>query len=164
MPSVIACGSRDAAFGDFKVGHRDSREIAILLVDSEGPVTADTSWQHLQHRDSWDRPPDTETDQCHLMVQIMESWFLADREALANFYGPGFRSAAIPKWPEIEEVPKEDVLSNLGRATSGTTKGSYSKGRHGFEILGTLDPNKVINASPHAKRFVNSLLQFASSP
>ncbi len=163
MPKVIACGSRSAAFDDFKTAHKKHGAIAILLVDSEGPVTANTSWQHLQDRDRWNRPPDTENDQCHLMVQVMESWFVADREALAGFYGSGFRSRAIPQWPKIEEVPKGDVLSKLSRATRDTNKGSYRKGRHGFEILGTLDPNKVTNASPHAKRFVDSLKMYGSS-
>ena len=97
------------------------------------------------------------------MVQVMESWFVADREALADFYGSGFRSSAIPQWPEIEEVPKGDVLSKLRQATSDTQKGSYRKGRHGFEILRRLDPNKVMKASPHAKCFVNSLQKFGSS-
>lgn len=163
MPGVIACGSRDATFDDFEDGHKESGAIAILLVDSEDPVTADTPWQHLQDRDGWTRPPDSDPDQIHLMVQVMESWFVADRVALASFYGSGFRSSAIPQWPEIEDVPKEDVLSNLRRATSGTRKGSYHKGRHGFEMLGKLDPNKVIDASPHARRFVNSLRNFCSA-
>ena len=162
MPRVIACGSRSVAFNDFETGHKETGAIAILLVDSEGPVTADTPWQHLQDRDGWDRPLDTETDQCHLMVQVMESWFVADREALAGFYGSDFRSNAIPQWPKIEEVPKGDVLSKLRQATSSTRKGSYRKGRHGFEILGRLDPNKVMNAAPHAKRFVDSLRKFGS--
>ncbi len=162
MPRVIACGSRSVAFNDFKVGHKEPGAVAILLVDSEGPVTADTPWQHLQDRDGWDRPLDTETDQCHLMVQVMESWFLADHEALAGFYGSEFRSGAIPQWQEIEMVPKGDVLSRLRQATISTRKGSYRKGRHGFEILENLDPNKVMNASPHAKRFVNSLQKYGS--
>ena len=93
----------------------------------------------------------------------MESWFVADREALANYYGAGFRSEAIPQWPDIETVAKPDVLSKLSRATRDTNKGSYRKGRHGFEILGKLDPNKVTNASPHAKRFVDSLKMYGSS-
>ena len=163
MPKVIACGSRSVAFNDFKTGHKESEAIAVLLVDSEGPVTADTPWQHLQDRDGWNRPPDTESDQFHLMVQVMESWFLADREALADFYGSEFRSSAIPQWQEIERVPKEDVLSELRRVTHSTKKGSYHKGRHGFEILGRLDPNKVMNAAPHAKCFVDSLRKYGSS-
>ena len=163
MPGVIASGSRSAAFDDFETGHKAPGAIAILLVDSEGPVTADTPWRHLQDRDGWNRPPETETDQFHLMVQVMESWFVADREALADFYGSDFRPSAIPQWPEIEEVPKGDVLSKLRQATSGTRKGSYRKGRHGFQILGRLDPNKVMNAAPHAKCFVDSLRKFGSS-
>ena len=98
------------------------------------------------------------------MVQIMESWFLADREALAEYYGPGFRSNTIPLWPDIEQVPKSDVLDRLGRATHGTRKRSYKKGRDSFEILGKLDPNKVTNASPYAKSFVGSLKKLGSSP
>lgn len=163
MPRVIACGSRSTVFDDFETGHKEPGSIALLLVDSEGPVTADTPWQHLQDRDGWNRPPDTETDQFHLMVQVMESWLVADRETLANFYGSSFRSDAIPQWPQIERVPKEDVLSELRRATRITKKGSYHKARHGFEILGQLDPNKVMDASPHARRFINSLHEFGSS-
>jgi hypothetical protein len=163
MPRVIACGSRSTAFDDFKTGHKEAETVAILLVDSEEPVTADSPWHHLQRRDGWIRPPDTEDDQCHLMVQVMESWFLADREALAAYYGSDFRSSAIPQWPEIEGIPKVDVLSGLHRATRNTTKGSYRKGRHGFEILGRLDPNKVTTASLHAKRFVDSLKKFGAS-
>ena len=163
MPRVIACGSRSEAFDDFKDGHREAGAVAILLVDSEEPVTAYSPWQHLQHRDGWIQPPDTEDDQCHLMVQVMESWFVADRETLAAYYGSDFRSSAIPQWPEVEGVPKGDVLSELRRATRNTTKGSYRKGRHGFEILGRLDPNKVTTASPHAKRFVDALKKFGTS-
>ena len=97
------------------------------------------------------------------MVEIMESWFMADRDALANFYGSNFRSAAIPQWPDIEGVPKGDVVSKLRRATRDTKKGRYHKGLHGFKILGQLDPNKVMNASPHAKRFISSLRKFGMS-
>ena len=97
------------------------------------------------------------------MVQVMESWFVADRETLAAYYGSDFRSNAIPQWPEVEGVPKGNVLSGLRRATRNTTKGSYRKGRHGFEILGRLDPNMVTTSSPHAKRFVDTLKKFGTS-
>ena len=162
MPRVIACGSRSEAF-DFRDGHRQAQATAVLLVDSEGPVTADTPWLHLQGRDGWNRPSDTETDQFHLMVQVMESWFMADRDTLGNFHGSGFRSTAIPQWPDIERVPKEDVVSKLARATRDTNKGRYHKGRHGFGTLEHLDPSKVMNASPHAKRFIDSLRKFGLS-
>ncbi len=96
------------------------------------------------------------------MVQVMESWFLADRKALANFYRQGFRPNALPGNPrQIERIPKNAVEDGLDRATRNTTKGRYHKGQHSFEILASLDPAKVTAASPHARRFVQTLLALA---
>ncbi len=162
MPRVIACGGRDSAYDDFKTCHDGGVATAILLVDSEGPVKASTPWAHLNQRDGWRLPSGVTDDQCHLMVQIMESWFMADREALADFYGQGFRPNAIPQWRNIETVAKQDVLDTLNRAASGARKGGYHKGRHGFAILGRLDPNKVADVSPHAKRFIDSLKKLSA--
>ena len=164
MPRIMACGSLHSAYRDFKSSRSVAEAIAVLLVDSEEPVIAVTPWQHLKSRneDKWDRPPESRDDQCHLMVQVMESWFLADREALIDYYGQNFHENSLPRRQDIENVPKADVLGGLSRATRGTKKGRYDKGRHSFEILGSLDPNKVINASPHAKRFVDSLKEFGS--
>ncbi len=160
MPRIVACGGRDKAYDKFTLAHANKTTSAMLLVDAEGPVKANSSWQHLLERkaDCWSRPSGATDDQCHLMVQIMESWFIADRDVLNRFYGHKFRPDVIPQWQDIEKVPKEDVLDKLGRATSGPGKGAgYHKGRHGFEILGRLDPTKVADASPHAKRFIDSL-------
>ena len=129
----------------------------MLLVDAEQPVTAQGPWQHLKQRDNWDRPDGATDDQCHLMVQVMESWFLADADALESFYGSGFRKQALPRNPNVEQVPKEDALRGLDRAARGTQKGGYSKGKHGFQILDRLDPDKVRAASPYAKRFLVTL-------
>ena len=97
------------------------------------------------------RPDGVADDQCHLMVQIMESWFLADRGALEEFYGQGYRGNALPQHPQIEQIAKQDVLNGLDRAARDTSKRGYNKGSHSFEILAKLDPEKVQNASPHAK-------------
>ena len=157
MPRIVACGPRGDAYSKFQIAHTQKSGDAILLVDSEGSVTASGSWQHLKNRDGWDRPPGASDGQCHLMVQVMESWFLADRDALASFYGQGFRAQALPDNQEIEKVLKPDVLDRLDRATGDTTKGNYNKGKHSFEILAMLDPEKVRNASPHADRFLGAL-------
>ena len=162
MPRVIACGGRDSAYKDFTTCHGEGVTTAVLLVDSEDAVRASTPWRHLLERDGWSRPSGVTDDQCHLMVQVMESWFLADRDALRQFYGNGFREGAIPQWPDIERIPKQDIEAKLGDATRGTTKGSYHKGRHSFQILGMLDPNKVADASPHAKRFIDSLKKLSA--
>ena len=158
MPKIIASGSRDEAYGDFKAAHAQGNVTAMLLVDAEEEVTASGAWDHLRSRDNWRRPPGASNDQCHLMVQVMESWFLADRPALQEYYGQRFRSQALPGSQHIEQVPKQDVLSGLERATRATIKGLYHKGRHSFEILASLDPASVTSASPYAKRFIQALL------
>ena len=159
MPRVVASGSRHQAYDQFKTAHVQQNEVAMLLVDAEGPIASADSWQHLQSRDGWSRPHNASNDQCHLMVQVMESWFLADREALASFYQQRFRPQALPGNPrQVEQISKKDVDDGLERATRATTKGLYHKGRHSFEILASLDPAKVTAASPYAKRFVQTLL------
>ena len=153
---VIACGGRGDAYGKFS---RDAQKglPAILLVDSEGPVTAHSPWQHLQATDGWQRPSGVTDDQCHLMVEVMESWFVADSGALASFYGQGFQGQALPATTNVEQIPKKDVLNGLQRATRNTAKGTYAKGRHAFNILETLDPTKVRSASHYAERLIQAL-------
>ena len=159
LPSIEAAGGREQAYDAFKTAHaRDSRT-AVLLVDAEAPVTAQDPWTHLSTHDDWTRPAGATNDQCHLMVQVMESWFLADREALATFYQQRFRPQALPGNPrQVEQISKMDVENGLERATRATTRGRYHKGRHSFEILASLDPAKVTAASPYARRFVQTLL------
>ena len=129
----------------------------MLLVDAEEPVNETGPWRHLNSRDGWLRPDGATDEQCHLMVQIMESWFLADREALEEFYGQGYRENALPQNPQVEQIAKDDVLDGLRDAARDTSKRRYDKGSHGFEILAKLDPEKVQDASPHAKRFIEAL-------
>ena len=158
MPKIIASGSRDEAYGDFKAAHAQRSDTAMLLVDAEEEVTASSAWAHLRSRDNWRRPTGATNDQCHLMVQVMESWFLADRQALETFYVRDFRSNVLPGNPNIEQISKRDVLNGLKRASRATQKGSYDKGKHSFEILAAVDPAKVTAASPYARRFVQTLL------
>ena len=159
MPRVVACGSRRNAYESFKTAHAGQEKTVLLLVDAEGPVTAESPWQHLKTRDGWDRPDHATDDQCHLMVQIMESWFLADPQALKAFYGQGYRPDALPPDQDVERIAKQDVINGLVRATRDTAKGRYDKGTHSFQILEKLNPKKVTNASPHAKRFIESLVE-----
>ena len=154
---VVACGSRGNAYRRFRAEYGRQSEAAMLLVDAEGPVTAPGSWQHLSASDRWDRPGGATDNQCHLMVQVMESWFLADADTLDSFYDRGFRRQALPPNPYIEQIPKQDVLNGLARATRDTRKGPYKKGARSFEILVMLDPAKVRNASPQADRFIRAL-------
>ena len=140
MPKIVACGSRDNAYDKFKTAHENNK-ICMLLVDAEDPITdGHKPWQHLEERDGWSKPSNATEEQCHMMVLIMESWFLADKEALQEYYGQDFRANVIPQYDNVEIVSKDDVLDKLRRATrNNKTKGSYNKGSHSFDILAILN-------------------------
>lgn len=88
------------------------------------------------------------------MVQVMESWFLADRNVLSDYYGQGFLLGSLPGQPNIELISKKDVFSSLEIASKNTLKGKYHKTRHGFDLVERIDPNLVRAASPHANRLL----------
>jgi hypothetical protein len=92
------------------------------------------------------------------MVQVMESWFLADPEALTRYYREGFAINALKKNPKVEEIPKDDVLKCLKQATRKTKKRAYHKTGHAPGILELLDSNKVRKAAPHCDRLFQDLL------
>ena len=159
MPAVVACGGRGNAYEDFRIALRHARtdEFPVLLVDSEDAVTA-APWQHLKSRDNWDRPDGAEDDQVHLMVQCMETWFLADHGQLAKYFGQGFREKALPGNVRIEEISKKTVFHALASATQDTkTKGRYDKGSHSLKVLALIDPEKVAGVSPHARHLFDTL-------
>lgn len=121
-PRIVSSGSREEAYRDFcRLVANDSDTLAMLLLDSEDPVPAGRSpIAHLRGRDKW---TDHLSDgRVHLMVQCMEAWFLADKAALADYYGNGFNESALPKNPAIEDVPKKDIMGGLDRATAKTAK------------------------------------------
>lgn len=103
-------------------------------------------------RDGWGKPAGATDDHAHLMVQCTESWFLADIGKLAEFFGQGFQQGALPGNPNIEQISKTDVLQGLANATRNSRKGTYHKTRHGYQLLGLVDPVNVRNASPQAER------------
>ena len=156
MPKIVVCGSREDAYDKFRIALA-SQTNAMLLVDSDEPVIEQGPWQHLKVHRNWDRPAGASDSQCHLMIQVMESWFLADRETLREFFGPAFQESALPRNPNVEQIAKQDVIDGLVRATRNTTKGPYKKGIQSYEILEKLDPAKVRQFSPYADRFINAL-------
>ena len=159
MPQIISCGPRNEAYDQFKTAC-ENNENSLLLVDSEGPITKrHRPWQHLKARDGWSKPHSAAEEQRHMMVQVMESWFLADQEALVDYYGQGFQADVIPQYQNVEKVRKQDVLDKLKQATLRTQKGAYSKGSHIFQILAKLNPDKVTRASWYANRFIEQLDQ-----
>ena len=82
----------------------------------------------------------------------MEAWFLADPEALAAFYGDGFQPGALRSNPRVEEIPKDDVLESLRRASRATQKGPYHKTAHAPELLARIRADRVRAAAPNCER------------
>ena len=165
LPRVVACGSRHQAYDRFcsAVAHQPG-DFNVLLVDSEGPVQA-APWEHLAQRDGWSRPSGASDESAHLMVQMMESWFLADRDCLARYFGNGFNANALPAPQKaIEDISKEDLERALGESPRQSSKRRYAKGRDSFALLGQIDAAKVIVASPHARRLVEALSGVLANP
>ncbi len=168
MPAIFAGGGRQKTYGSFcaALAQAADNEFIVLLVDSEDPVAEGAGpWTHLQTRDKWQKPAAATDKNAHLMTQCMESWFFADKDALAAYFGAGFKRNALSAREKIENIPKADVESGLKAATRHCRpKGKYDKGRHSFQILARLDPAKVAAASPHAKLLICTLKAKASLP
>lgn len=157
---VVMCGSREEAYRMFqrRIGDQPSARV-LLLVDAEGPVSG-TPREHLGAA-GWDLASAAE-EQCHLMAQVMESWFLADPAAVAAFYGKDFAAGRLPRRKNVEDVPKDAVMAALDVATVKTQKGRYHKIQHAPLILESLDPEKVRARAPHCHRLFQTLLQITT--
>ena len=166
-PRVVACGSRRDAYDSFCTAIAQGDE-ALLLVDSEDPVAAQHQaglpdqwlpWGHLGQRDNWSKPDMAHETDCHLMAQVMETWFVADSAALASFFGQGFNAKALPAAANpVESIAKATVYHSLQQATKQCkAKSEYGKGEHSFKLLAKVAPAAVMGASQWAKRFVDEL-------
>lgn len=93
-PQITAWGGRDNTFSAFSKAVKYDRGVYhILLVDSEEPIEQGDedpdsylAWKHLKNQDGWDRPKETNADQSQLMVTCMETWIMADREAIKSVF------------------------------------------------------------------------------
>ena len=168
MPRIVACGSRQEAYDDYSHALKGG-ESAVLLVDSEEPVNAERRpgspaewrpWQHLKQRDGWDKPSAASDTDCHLMVQVMESWLLADPQTLKDRFDQEFQHDKLPalgRGRSLEDIAKDDIMEGLKKATQNCAAGPYAKGKLSFELLGKIDPDKVTKQSLWAKRFIDTL-------
>ncbi len=157
----ISCGGREQAYDTFcrKIEDPPKDVLPILLVDSESAVSDKhfkKPWDHLKLRDGWTKPKKSDDDQAHLMVECMEAWFMADKDALKDFFGKGFDANSLPKHTDVEGIPKATLYSLLGKAVKKTKKKTYKKS-HSFDILERIDPYKITEASLWAEHLINTL-------
>jgi hypothetical protein len=117
----------------------------VLLLDWEDPKEAEIRKKQLGNCDP---------DSVFWMVQIMESWFLADIDALRAFYKRRFAESALGWNTKVEEIPKIDVLERLRRLSGG----EYQKVNHGVKLLELIDTAKVRKTAPNCDRMFRVIL------
>ncbi len=156
--NVVPCGGRDNAFSRFRHDTLEAgpREAHLLLVDAEGPVVSGSARAHLAATTNWSLVGIAD-NQVHLMVQAFETWLLADRDALAGFYGPRFAPRGLPVDRDLENVPKAGLLPALNAACRQTPSRQYEKTRHLSKLVERLDPQKVRAACSYCRRLFDEL-------
>lgn len=156
-PTVVCAGSRNHAFREFCNALQIHGDAALLLVDAEAAAD-ETPWPHVRRRDGWAKPDAASDDQLHLMVQMMENWFLCDRGMLADYFGRGFGERHLPGAEgDVESLGKAQVAEGLRMATRGSRKGEYGKGAHSAELLARIDPQRLRRAAPHFEKLLAAL-------
>ena len=141
---VVPCGSRDDAIKRCAKGS-DS----LLLIDSEGEVSSQLNERVASQIGR--------ANYAFFMVQLMESWFLADRQTLQTYYGRGFNVRRLPTNQDIEAIPKGDAENGLRGATRDCAKGAYDKSAHAPDLLVQMNPSTVYNACPNFRHLIDFL-------
>ena len=145
MPRLTACGGRDSAFDDFKIAHKNNPPggFVALWVDSEEPLAnLEAAWKHLLTRDGWRQPDGATDEQVLFMTTCMETWFVADRQALQAHFKNKLQDSALPPLQDLETRSRHDVQDKLSHATRDCSN-AYEKGSRSFEILGKLNPGEL---------------------
>jgi Domain of unknown function (DUF4276) len=154
---IIATGGTPVA--DFRTAMKmHPNAWNILLRDSEGPDDGKLS-ATLVAAEGWQAAV---ADSIFWMVQMMESWFHADKDALERFYRDGFKRQALAANPKVEEIAKRDLEEGLNAATRGTKKGKYHKGNHAPSLLEMISPQRVRDAAPNCQRLFKVILSALS--
>ena len=154
-PRLVACGSRKNAFEDFKNAHARNRGgiFIAMWIDSEDPLQdLEAAWSHLKPRrdDQWTRPVGAKDDQVLFMTTCMETWIVADRDALKKHYRGKLQISALPPLDDLESRHRDKIREQLTHATRNC-KNAYAKGTRSFEVLAKLSP-AALDALPSFKR------------
>jgi hypothetical protein len=128
----------------------------VLLLDSERADIGNLS-ASLCAENGWDA---SQAGSVFWMVQMMESSFRADKDALQSFYGEGFKRRALKANPEAGKISKKDLLDGLKAATKDSSKGDYfdHKTSHGPKLLERIDPVLVKEAAPNCRKMFDNIL------
>lgn len=158
-PRLRACGGRNQVFDTFRTAFENSGTAYIaMLIDSEEPINnKEATWEHLKKWDKWDRPQGATDDQVLFMTTCMETWIVADREALREHYDLHLQESALPAVDTgLENRNRHDVQDKLEKATENCLN-YCKKGNRSFIILGKLNPETLKQYLPSFTRTINIL-------
>lgn len=157
--NIVAGGSRTKIYKDIDRIFQDTDCFSIILIDSEKEIPYDEKickWDFLYKNEKWNKPKDATEDNLYFMAACMESWIVADEDALQSFYREGFK-AKLPHATKLNTVAKDTILKSLKESTKECGK-KYDK-KDSFQILEKVDVNKIAKSNIYAKEFFDFLRQ-----
>ena len=149
---VKAHGGRDDTLDAFYLARNGKKhppdEPVLLLIDAEGPVAdIHKPWAHLKK--CVEGVPDADV---LLMVQVMETWMLADPDALRAVFPHKLDLAKLPApTANVEGLEKAHVYRSLEQATRACSA-PYGKSDHSFRVVAELNPETLKKRLPSFKR------------
>jgi hypothetical protein len=126
---------------------------AFLLIDAEGPLTAESISTLIGPKLAG------YSDRVFFMVQVMESWFIADSNALK-----GIKNANLSALDDelrrqsgqIEGISKAKASELFTKATTPHLCSTDNGKGLRLSYLANLDPEKLRKASPEADRLIRT--------
>ena len=153
---VVCCGGRREAHSKSAAARKRAVCHVLLLVDSETIVKGDPR-EHLVAEDDWRDLASVPVEDIHLMVQVMETWLVADEDALQRYYGQDLRREELPGEENLECVAKADIIAAFDRATRHTQRGKYQKVGHATKLLAMINAERVRARCWHCDRLFDVL-------
>lgn len=136
-------------------------DLNVLLIDSEAPApSVADALRALRSRNYWDANVAPEDERIHFMVQAMEAWFIADRQAMASHFGDGFRCGSLPNPQNAESISPTGLTESIDQALrgiGGRRRKKYDKVRDGARLLALIDEATVSRNCPSFGRLTDFL-------
>lgn len=115
----------------------------FILKDAEGPLPR----RRPQHTYYW--------------VEVMESWFVADRDAITKALGSCVKAKTLPNPSNVELIAHPRIFKLLSDSTRSCGQEKHYDGQHppflANRILKALDRQTVKEKSTECGRFLNAL-------
>jgi len=143
-PRLVACGGRGSVFDRFCTAHAaQGNGYVAMWIDSEEPMAnTEEAWSHLQQVTTvpqWTAPAGAQDDQVLFMTTCMETWIVADRDALHEHFKQALNENPLPALQDLERRSRSDVQDRLENATRNC-RNAYAKGKRSFDVLEKIDP------------------------